>query len=191
MPNPARPNISSSSFVYNAGADGTAWQLEPAQSTSPAALAGEWRLLHTNIGVTAMHMQLLPDDFVIMFDRTDSGRPSNISLLDPASRAAAPADCSAHSVLLDLRSNALHPYLLVINPWSSSAALLRNGTFLQTGGFSNGGSIARLFSRIFWPRGGGTPLTSSSRTGGCSSSAASGSTTLSSSRTTASMAGSR
>ncbi|KAM3293521.1 hypothetical protein ACQJBY_036837 [Aegilops geniculata] len=162
MPKPARPFLPLlivlllvTSRVDNAGADATAWQLEPAQPTSPAALAGEWRLLHANIGVSAMHMQLLPEDFVLMFDRTDSG-PSNISLLDPAScaaaaaaapnAAAAPVDCSAHSVLLDLRSNALHPYPLATNPWCSSAALLPNGTLLQTGGFSNGDRIARLFS---------------------------------------------
>ena len=157
------------SLVANAGADATAWQLEPAQPTSPAALAGEWRLLHANIGVSAMHMQLLPEDFVLMFDRTDSG-PSNISLADPGPCAAAtapnataaPADCTAHSVLLDLRSNALHPYPLATNPWCSSAALLPNGTLLQTGGFSNGDCIARLLSlrssgsnsRTSWPTGG-------------------------------------
>ncbi|KQJ89217.1 aldehyde oxidase GLOX [Brachypodium distachyon] len=125
----------------------------------PPAPAGEWRLLHANIGVSAMHMQLLPDDFVLMFDRTDSG-PSNISLSGDSSpcsppnspsnstnsTAAAIKDCTAHSVLLDLRSNALHPYPLATNPWCSSAALLPNGTLLQTGGFSDGDRTARLFS---------------------------------------------
>uniref|UniRef100_A0ACD6A412 Uncharacterized protein n=1 Tax=Avena sativa TaxID=4498 RepID=A0ACD6A412_AVESA len=158
MPTPARLLLNLllliTSRVAIVGADDTAWQLEPAQPMAPAALAGEWRLLHANIGVSAMHMQLLPEDFVLMFDRIDTG-PSNISLADPGPCAAAattpnataaPADCTAHSVLLDLRSNALHPYPLATNPWCSSAALLPNGTLLQTGGFSNGDRIARLFS---------------------------------------------
>ncbi|BAH95100.1 aldehyde oxidase GLOX [Oryza sativa Japonica Group] len=135
---------------------GDPWQ-EPEVAQQPAVvLAGEWQLLHQNTGVSAMHMQLLPGDYVLMFDRTDSG-PSNISLdaLSPCAAAATTAlaaggggavDCTAHSVLLDLRSNALRPYPLATNPWCSSAALLPNGTLLQTGGFSNGDRIARLFS---------------------------------------------
>ncbi|CAD6257991.1 unnamed protein product [Miscanthus lutarioriparius] len=83
-------------------------------------------------------------DFVLMFDRTDTG-PSNISLAALAP-CAATADRTAHSVLLDLRSNVLHPYPLATNPWCSSGALLPNGTLLQTGGFSNGDRVARLFS---------------------------------------------
>ncbi|KAL6870894.1 hypothetical protein ACP4OV_014742 [Aristida adscensionis] len=113
----------------------------------PAAMAGEWQLLHANIGVSAMHMQLLPGDFVLMFDRTDTG-PSNISLaeLSPCAATADGADCTAHSVLLDLRSNVLHPYPLATNPWCSSGALLPNGTLLQTGGFADGDRVARLFT---------------------------------------------
>jgi hypothetical protein len=123
----------------------------PAAAAQPAAsFPGEWQLLHASIGVSAMHMQLLPGDFVLMFDRTDTG-PSNISLpaLAPCAAPAdgsAAADCTAHSVLLDLRSNMLHPYPLATNPWCSSGALLPNGTLLQTGGFSNGDRVARLFS---------------------------------------------
>ncbi|CAD6257993.1 unnamed protein product [Miscanthus lutarioriparius] len=88
-----------------------------------------------------------PGDFVLMFDRTDTG-PSNISLaaLAPCAATVDGADCTAHSVLLDVRSNVLHPYPLATNPWCSSGALLPNGTLLQTGGFSSGDRVARLFS---------------------------------------------
>ncbi|CAD6343896.1 unnamed protein product [Miscanthus lutarioriparius] len=94
-----------------------------------------------------MHMQLLPEDFVLMFDRTDTG-PSNISLpaLAPCADTVDGADCTAHSVLLDVRSNVLHPYPLATNPWCSSGALLPNGTLHQTDGFSSGDLVARLFS---------------------------------------------
>ncbi|KAL6658339.1 hypothetical protein ACP70R_003925 [Stipagrostis hirtigluma subsp. patula] len=135
-----------SSCVANAANDDP-WAQEPG-APPPAAMAGEWQLLHANIGVSAMHMQLLPGDFVLMFDRTDTG-PSNISLaeLSPCAATADGAeDCTAHSVLLDLRSNVLHPYPLATNPWCSSGALLPNGTLLQTGGFANGDRVARLFT---------------------------------------------
>ncbi|CAO2141008.1 unnamed protein product [Urochloa humidicola] len=42
----------------------------PASPEQPASFPGEWQLLHASIGVSAMHMQLLPGDFVLMFDRT-------------------------------------------------------------------------------------------------------------------------
>ncbi|RCV37260.1 hypothetical protein SETIT_8G048900v2 [Setaria italica] len=146
-PRPFLPHILLSLIIANAGADDVPL---PPQEPTPAAASfpGEWQLLHASIGVSAMHMQLLPGDFVLMFDRTDTG-PSNISLpaLAPCAAAAdGPADCTAHSVLLDLRSNVLHPYPLATNPWCSSGALLPNGTLLQTGGFSNGDRVARLFS---------------------------------------------
>ncbi|CAD6257990.1 unnamed protein product [Miscanthus lutarioriparius] len=109
-----------------------------AAAADDAPSQGEWQLLHASIGVSAMHMQLLPGDFVLMFDRTDTG-PSNISLaaLAPCAATVNGADCTAHSVLLDLRSNVLHPYPLATNPWCSSGALLPNGTLLQTGSFSS------------------------------------------------------
>ncbi|CAN6374312.1 unnamed protein product [Urochloa humidicola] len=132
-------------------------QEDPTSSSpeQPTSFPGEWQLLHASIGVSAMHMQLLPGDFVLMFDRTDTG-PSNLSLpaLSPCTTtssnsgtaAASTPDCTAHSVLLDLRSNMLHPYPLATNPWCSSGALLPNGTLLQTGGFSTGDRVSRLFS---------------------------------------------
>ena len=141
--------IATTACVANAVAGEVPLPQEPAQQEAPpASFPGEWQLLHASIGVSAMHMQVLPGDFVLMFDRTDTG-PSNISLAAMAPCAATAdggADCTAHSVLLDLRSNVLHPYPLATNPWCSSGALLPNGTLLQTGGFSNGDRVARLFS---------------------------------------------
>ena len=49
----------------------------------PAATIGSnhWELLLPNIGSTTMHMQLLQNDKVIIFDHTHFGR-SNLSLLN-------------------------------------------------------------------------------------------------------------
>ncbi|XP_047975573.1 aldehyde oxidase GLOX-like [Salvia hispanica] len=114
------------------------------------AANGEWELLHPNIGVSAMHMQLLISDRVLIFDRTDFG-PSNISL--PSGRCrrdpndtALPLDCTAHSVEYSPASNSVRPLMLLTDTWCSSAALLPNGTLLQTGGYNDGDRAARLFS---------------------------------------------
>ncbi|OAY64720.1 hypothetical protein ACMD2_03693 [Ananas comosus] len=129
-------------FFYGGGGEGT------------GEGGGEWRLLHESIGISAMHMQLLPGDKVVMFDRTDFG-PSNISLLPfhPCRRLLPPSpdavDCTAHSVLLDLPTNAITPLLLLTDPWCSSAALLPNGTLLQSGGFNSGDRSLRLLTPPF------------------------------------------
>ncbi|XP_042060866.1 aldehyde oxidase GLOX-like [Salvia splendens] len=124
--------------------------LLPHQRALTHAANGEWELLHPNIGVSAMHMQLLFTDRVLIFDRTDFG-PSNISL--PSGRCrrdpndtALPLDCTAHSVEYTLASNSVRPLMLLTDTWCSSAALLPNGTLLQTGGFNDGDHAARLFS---------------------------------------------
>jgi hypothetical protein len=65
--------------IPNARADaGEPWQ-DPIQEEEEGPISGEWQLLHAKMGVSAMHMQLLPGDLVLMFDRTDTG-PSNLSL---------------------------------------------------------------------------------------------------------------
>ena len=62
---------------------------------------GSWNLLQESIGISAMHMQLLRNNKVVIYDRTDFG-PSNLSLgsgrcrFDP-SDTALQQDCTAHS----------------------------------------------------------------------------------------------
>ncbi|KAI4321636.1 hypothetical protein MLD38_034997 [Melastoma candidum] len=68
-----------------------------------------WQLLQENIGVVGMHAQLLHNDRVVIFDRTDFGM-SNLSLpegkcrYDPA-ETALKVDCTAHSIEYDVASN--------------------------------------------------------------------------------------
>ncbi|KAE8717413.1 Glyoxal oxidase-related protein [Hibiscus syriacus] len=66
------------------------------------AAGGSWQLLQKSIGISAMHMQLLRNDRVIMFDRTDFG-PSNLLLpngkcLNDPTDTALQLDCTAHLV---------------------------------------------------------------------------------------------
>ncbi|XP_049359835.1 aldehyde oxidase GLOX-like [Solanum verrucosum] len=113
-------------------------------------LVGEWRLLHKSIGITAMHMQLLHNNKVVIFDRTDFGR-SNLSL--PRGRCRYNShdlvlhkDCSAHSVLYDIGSNTFRPLMVQTDTWCSSGAVLPNGTLVQTGGYNDGDHIIRTIA---------------------------------------------
>ncbi|KAK6115263.1 hypothetical protein DH2020_007532 [Rehmannia glutinosa] len=109
---------------------------------------GKWNLLLSNIGVSAMHMQLLNNDRVVIFDLTDFG-PSNISLPNNQCRnnpndLTLKVDCTAHSVEYDVASNSIRPLNVFTNVWCSSGAAMPDGSLLQTGGFNDGDRNVRV-----------------------------------------------
>ncbi|CAI9266904.1 unnamed protein product [Lactuca saligna] len=114
-----------------------------------ASAASNWTLLHSNIGITAMHMQLLPNDRVVIYDRTDFGA-SNLSLaggecrIDPHDYVLT-RDCTAHSIEYDVASNSFRPLMVQTDIWCSSGALMPDGSLLQTGGFNDGDHVVRVF----------------------------------------------
>ncbi|RVX15297.1 Aldehyde oxidase GLOX1 [Vitis vinifera] len=100
------------------------------------AAGGEWQLLLKNIGITAMHMQLLHNDRVVIFDRTDFGK-SNLSLPDGKCRndpndTVLPIDCTAHSVEYDVATNSIRALMVQTDVWCSSGAVMANGNLIQT-----------------------------------------------------------
>ncbi|CAM0872356.1 unnamed protein product [Alopecurus aequalis] len=103
---------------------------------------GRWDLLQRSIGLSAMHMQLLHNDRVIIFDRTDFGL-SNLSLPDghcrrnPRERVV-PVDCTAHSAEYDVASNTFRPLTVFTDTWCSSGTVAPDGTLIQTGGWNDG-----------------------------------------------------
>ncbi|KAK4436826.1 Aldehyde oxidase GLOX1 [Sesamum alatum] len=111
-------------------------------------IEGEWRLLHRSIGISAMHMQLLKNNKVVIFDRTDFGS-SNISLpggrcrYDPNDRVLK-KDCTAHSILYDVRTNRFRALTVQTDTWCSSGAVLPDGTLVQTGGYNDGDHVIRV-----------------------------------------------
>ncbi|GAA0161476.1 hypothetical protein LIER_39235 [Lithospermum erythrorhizon] len=117
----------------------------------PAVLAagGKWELLLPSIGISSMHMQLLQNDKVIMFDRTDFGK-SNISLPDGQCRTdpnfGPSGDCSAHSVEYDIATNSIRSLMVLTNVWCSSGAVMEDGTLVQTGGTAEGERAIRIFN---------------------------------------------
>ncbi|KAJ9536457.1 hypothetical protein OSB04_un000365 [Centaurea solstitialis] len=121
-------------------------------TTPLAAVAGggTWSLLRPSIGISAMHMQLLPTDRVIIYDRTDFGA-SNISLADGKCRhdpndIVLKDDCTAHSVEYDVASNSVRPLMVLTDVWCSSGGLMPDGSLVQTGGFNDGDHVVRIFN---------------------------------------------
>jgi len=109
---------------------------------------GRWELLQRSIGVSAMHMQLLHNDRVIIFDRTDFGR-SNLSLpggrcrVNPRERVLPAGDCTAHSAEYDVAANVARPLFVFTDTWCSSGTVVPDGSLVQTGGWNDGYRCAR------------------------------------------------
>ncbi|GKU90061.1 hypothetical protein SLEP1_g4106 [Rubroshorea leprosula] len=115
-----------------------------------SAAGGQWQLLQKSIGISGMHMQLLNNDKVIIFDRTDFGK-SNLSLPDGKCRndphdTALTVDCTAHSVEYNVPVNTFRALTVQTDVWCSSGALMPDGRLVQTGGFNDGERRVRIFT---------------------------------------------
>ncbi|KAJ8773761.1 hypothetical protein K2173_006411 [Erythroxylum novogranatense] len=123
--------------------------LAHAGSFFSAVTGGNWVVLQESIGISAMHMQLLKNSKVIIFDRTDFG-PSNLSLPEAKCRfnddAVKPKDCTAHSILYDIVSNTFRPLTLHTNTFCSSGTVDSYGNLVQTGGDRRGERVIRMFT---------------------------------------------
>ncbi|KAH0990555.1 hypothetical protein GBA52_002038 [Prunus armeniaca] len=113
------------------------------------AAGGKWLLLQQNIGISAMHMQLLHNDRVVLFDRTDFGK-SNLSLPEGQCRndpndTVLKVDCTAHSAEYDVPTNSFRPLMVQTDVWCSSGSVAQDGSLIQTGGFNDGERRVRIF----------------------------------------------
>ncbi|XP_004486272.2 aldehyde oxidase GLOX1-like [Cicer arietinum] len=97
-----------------------------------------------------MHMQLLHNDRIVIFDRTDFGL-SNISLpngrcrYDPSEKVVK-VDCTAHSIEYDVTHNTFRPLFVQTDVWCSSGTVRSDGALVQTGGYSDGERNVRIFT---------------------------------------------
>uniref|UniRef100_A0A2N9I453 Glyoxal oxidase N-terminal domain-containing protein n=1 Tax=Fagus sylvatica TaxID=28930 RepID=A0A2N9I453_FAGSY len=127
------------------------WQLLLLDAYPVATVGGgRWELLLPNIGSTAMHMQLLQNDRVIIFDCTDFGQ-SNLSL--PNGRMETrPQGVSSQGGLAQLTPlnmmwlrTPLGLFLSRLIFGVLQGTVMPNGQFVQTGGFNNGEMSVRVF----------------------------------------------
>ncbi|XP_047176705.1 aldehyde oxidase GLOX1-like [Vigna umbellata] len=128
---------------------------QPAQETNKAPFLvnsiGNWELISENAGVSAMHINLLPTNKIIVFD-AKIFRTSRIRL--PQGEPCVPYrdagstedkfDCFAHAVEYDIETNQVRAIQVTQgDPWCSSGGVRSDGTFVSTGGFDTGGKSIR------------------------------------------------
>lgn len=118
-------------------------------TSSSISNGGSWVLLNFSIGISAMHMQLLRNNKIVIFDRTDFGA-SNLSLpagncRNDSNDLVLKVDCTAHSLLYDVTLNCLRPLMVRTDTWCSSGSVISDGTLVQTGGYNDGERVARTF----------------------------------------------
>ncbi|XP_042484392.1 aldehyde oxidase GLOX-like [Macadamia integrifolia] len=114
-----------------------------------SAGGGQWSLLKRSIGISAMHMQLLNNDRVIIYDRTDFGA-SKLALPEGKCRndnhdLFLKHDCTAHSAEFDVHTNSIRPLMIQTNIWCSSGAVSPDGRLIQAGGYNDGERAVRIF----------------------------------------------
>ncbi|XP_074273784.1 aldehyde oxidase GLOX1-like [Silene latifolia] len=101
---------------------------------------GQFQVALKSSGVSAMHLQLMPNNKLIMFDATSLGK-SDIEL--PATNCRTVAltgaiDCFAHSVEYDPEADQVRVLKVLTDPWCSSGGLAPDGTLVSTGGWKDG-----------------------------------------------------
>ncbi|XP_066350572.1 aldehyde oxidase GLOX-like [Miscanthus floridulus] len=116
----------------------------------PASAGGSWKLLQSSVGVSGMHMQLLHNDRLILFDRTNFG-PSNLTFppghpcrVNPQDVALPRGDCTAHSVEYSVASNTFRALSIFTDTWCSSGHVAPDGTLVQNGGWQDGTRKVRV-----------------------------------------------
>ncbi|KAL8158769.1 hypothetical protein V2J09_000306 [Rumex salicifolius] len=107
---------------------------------------GNWMLFSKDSGVSAMHIQLMPNNKAIIFDATSLGK-SNIQLPPNNCRFIPPnvTDCSSHSVEFDTVTAKIRVLKVMSDPWCSSGGLSVDGTLISTGGWADGERSIRYF----------------------------------------------
>ncbi|XP_051113747.1 putative aldehyde oxidase Art an 7 [Andrographis paniculata] len=116
----------------------------------PTNFLGSWRVDSPNCGVSAMHMQLLPNNKLIMYDSTSNGL-SEIKNDPPLCRGRVGGrptdpqlDCTAHALEYDAETAQMRPLNLASSPWCSSGGMTKNGELMSTGGDKDGFRAVRI-----------------------------------------------
>nr|GMD01851.1 aldehyde oxidase GLOX1-like [Ipomoea batatas] len=102
--------------------------------------ASSWEIVTENVGVSAMHMQLMINNTVVWYDTINLG-PSALRNNPRWCRKAANGrtDCWAHGIIYDPETGKVVKTLKMnLNPWCSSGGLSSTGKLISTGGTDDG-----------------------------------------------------
>ncbi|KAK7840884.1 aldehyde oxidase glox1 [Quercus suber] len=109
---------------------------------------GLWMLLSADSGANAMHVNLLPNNKIIMFDAT-AFRMSTLKLPNGEcipykdDKKRDKEDCWSHGVEFDYNTGYKRPLKMVFDPWCSSGGLTADGILISTGGWKDGTRTVR------------------------------------------------
>ncbi|PWA84574.1 galactose oxidase/kelch, beta-propeller [Artemisia annua] len=109
---------------------------------------GAWAIDNPNVGVCAMHLQLMPNDQVIWYDATSLGpsarklEPEGNCPINPDANNK--SDCWAHALAYDWKTSKSRTIKLWGEPWCSSGNLWPNGSMVATGGTLSGVKAVRM-----------------------------------------------
>ncbi|CAK8533963.1 unnamed protein product [Lathyrus sativus] len=106
---------------------------------------GKWEILSQNSGVSAMQINLMPTNKVVVYDATiyrlsrlqyPKGEPC-VTYRDDTNLQNK-IDCFAHSMEYDLATNQVRALKVTQDPWCSCGGLTPDGTLISAGGFQDG-----------------------------------------------------
>ncbi|XP_023756730.1 putative aldehyde oxidase Art an 7 [Lactuca sativa] len=109
---------------------------------------GKWVLETADVRVSAMQLQLMPNDQVIWYDATSLGpsarklEPEGTCPINPDANNQ--PDCYAHAVAYDWKTKTSRTIVLSGEPWCSSGNLWPNGNMVATGGTFTGVKAVRM-----------------------------------------------
>ncbi|BFG39895.1 hypothetical protein CerSpe_261690 [Prunus speciosa] len=122
----------------------------PAQPDFPTQYVGAWEVVKLDAGVSAMHLNLLPNNKLMMYDAS-AFHISNIKLPRGEclpfkdDKGVQQTDCWSHGVEYDVETNDVRPLKITTDPWCSSGGLTADGNFISTGGWMDGTRSVRYF----------------------------------------------
>ncbi|KAK9947775.1 hypothetical protein M0R45_003381 [Rubus argutus] len=120
----------------------------PPQLDFPTKYMGAWEVVSKDSGVSAMHLNLLPNNKIIMYDAS-AFHISNIKLPNGEclpfkdDKGVQLQDCWAHGVEYDADKNTVRPLKITTDPWCSSGGLTADGNMVSTGGWMDGTRTVR------------------------------------------------
>ncbi|KAL2500842.1 glyoxal oxidase-related protein [Forsythia ovata] len=113
---------------------------------------GSWKVDNPNAGVSAMHIQLLPNNKAVWYDTVNLGK-SNILADPPACRGLVGGrqgekgpDCTAHAIEYDVETAQVKTLKLEYDTWCSSGGMSPNGALVSTGGNQEGFRALRILN---------------------------------------------
>ncbi|KAL5079737.1 hypothetical protein RYX36_008158 [Vicia faba] len=116
------------------------------------ASIGQWEILSQNSGVSAMQINLMPTNKIVVYDATiyrlsrlqyTKGMPC-VPYRDDRTLQNK-IDCFAHSMEYDIETNLVRPLKVTQDPWCSCGGLTPDGTLVSAGGFQDGTRTIRHF----------------------------------------------